>query len=173
MATKRMGHGTATQNEDRDKQCLHQKRGCYFSRDNKNYRLSRLENNRSSWLPLDRALHSLSSDTQAVAVAVPSFPQPSHHHNFSTSYYSSRSFFSLPNDSCLFCLPSIELYYFFYESCSPLSIVTKFSFFLIDHPLFNRFLLLYYILQRNYHWLEWHFSLMAMHFHFLRFLKQI
>lgn len=42
--------------------------GCYFSRDNKNYRLSGLENNRSSGLPPDRGLHSLSLDTQAVAV---------------------------------------------------------------------------------------------------------
>lgn len=41
--------------------------GCYFSRDNKNYRLSGLENNRSSGLPPDRGLHSLSLDTQAVA----------------------------------------------------------------------------------------------------------
>lgn len=41
--------------------------GCYFSRDNKNYRLSGLENNRSSGLPLDRGLHSLRLDTQAVA----------------------------------------------------------------------------------------------------------
>lgn len=44
--------------------------GCYFSRDNKNYRLSGLENNRSSGLPPDRGLHSLSLDTQAVAVDV-------------------------------------------------------------------------------------------------------
>lgn len=44
--------------------------GCYFSRDNKNYRLSGLENNRSSGLPPDRGLHSLSPDTQAVAVDV-------------------------------------------------------------------------------------------------------
>lgn len=41
--------------------------GCYFSRDNKNYRLSGLENNRSSGLPPDRGLHSLRLDTQAVA----------------------------------------------------------------------------------------------------------
>lgn len=41
--------------------------GCYFSRDNKNYRLSGLENNRSNGLPPDRGLHSLRLDTQAVA----------------------------------------------------------------------------------------------------------
>jgi uncharacterized membrane protein YidH (DUF202 family) len=47
--------------------------GCYFSRDNKNYRLSGLENNSSKAcaaavaVPLDRGLHSLSPNTQAVA----------------------------------------------------------------------------------------------------------
>lgn len=49
---------------------------CYFSRDNKNYRLSELENNRSSWLPPDRGLHSLRPDTQAVATGalIPAAP---------------------------------------------------------------------------------------------------
>lgn len=50
--------------------------GCYFSRDNKNYRLSGLENNRSSGLPPDRGLHSLSLDTQAVAVDLLLLPLP-------------------------------------------------------------------------------------------------
>lgn len=48
--------------------------GCYFSRDNKNYRLSGLENNRSNGLPLDRGLHSLRLDTQAVAAPRCSLP---------------------------------------------------------------------------------------------------
>lgn len=47
--------------------------GCYFSRDNKNYRLSGLENNRSSGLPPDCGLHSLRLDTQAVAAGSFSF----------------------------------------------------------------------------------------------------
>lgn len=50
--------------------------GCYFSRDNKNYRLSGLENNRSSGLPPDRGLHSLRLDTQAVAAPRCSPPPP-------------------------------------------------------------------------------------------------
>ena len=63
-------HGTRLrwderQNEKQDKPCLHQ--AAISPRDNKNYRLSGLENNRSSGLPPDRGLHSLSLDTQAVA----------------------------------------------------------------------------------------------------------
>lgn len=69
--------------------------GCYFSRDNKNYRLSGLENNRSSGLPLDRGLHSLRLDTQAVAAL--SFPLfillPRFALSFSSSHVSSPSLF--------------------------------------------------------------------------------
>lgn len=64
--------------------------GCYFSRDNKNYRLSGLENNRSSGLPPDRGLHSLSLDTQAVAVDLLLL---------SLSFSSFLVFFALPLDA--------------------------------------------------------------------------
>lgn len=68
--------------------------GCYFSRDNKNYRLSGLENNRSSRLPPDRGLHSLSLDTQAVAAPRCSL-LPLFFSSCSSSFLAHSLFFSL------------------------------------------------------------------------------
>lgn len=84
--------------------------GCYFSRDNKNYRLSGLENNRSSGLPPDRGLHSLRLDTQAVAALrcslLPSLFLSSPSCPVSRSLFPRRA---SPRHLCFYLIPSSSL----------------------------------------------------------------
>lgn len=82
---------------------------CYFSRDNKNYRLSGLENNRSSGLPPDRGLHSLRLDTQAVATLRCSLSPLSFSHSLSLPLFIVLSRFALSFSSSRISSPSLFL----------------------------------------------------------------